>query len=138
MANLSVTAGSVLFTSGSTAQGIAGAAITAGQPLYIDTANGSVLKLAGAASTALIATVAGISLHAAGIGQPIIYALTGSLINIGATTAKGMHYFASDTAGAIAPLADIATTGWRFARIGYATTTAGVFVVDIKNTGVVV
>lgn len=136
MANLSVTAGSVLFTSGSQQTGIAGAAITAGQPLYIDTANGNVLKLAGAASTALVATVAGVSLHAAGIGQPITYALPGSIINIGATTAKGMHYFASDTAGAIAPLADIATVTWRFSRIGYATTTGGVFVVDIKNTGV--
>lgn len=136
MANLSVTAGSVLFTSGSQGQGIAGAAITAGQPLYIDTAAGNVLKLAGAASTALVATVAGISLHAAGIGQPITYALTGSIINIGATTAKGMVYYVSDTAGAIMPQADVATATWRFSRLGYATSTAGAFVVDIKNTGV--
>ncbi len=136
MANLTVTAASVIFTSGSKETGVAGAAITAGQPLYIDTANSNVLKLAQADGTALEATVAGVALHAAGTGQPVTYALTGSTINIGATTAKGMHYFASDTAGAVAPLADIATTAWYFSRIGYATTTGGVFIVDIKNTGV--
>jgi hypothetical protein len=138
MANLSITAGSVLWTSGNKEVGVAGAAITAGQPVYVDTANSNVIKLAGAASTALVATVAGVALHAAGTGQPISYATTGSIINIGATTAKGMVYYASDTAGAIMPQADVATSTWYFSRIGYATTTGGVFVVDIKNTGVVV
>jgi hypothetical protein len=136
MADLTITAASVLWTSGSKEVGVAGAAITAGQPLYIDTANNNVLKLAQCDGTALEATVAGVALHAAGTGQPISYATPGSIINIGATTAKGMHYFASNTAGAVAPLADIATSTWYFSRIGYATTTAGVFVVDIKNTGV--
>jgi hypothetical protein len=137
MADLTVTAASVLWTSGTKEVGIAGAAITAGQALYIDTANSNVLKLAQADGTALEATVAGVALHAAGTGQPVSYATTGSIINIGATTAK-VHYVVSATAGGVAPIADIATTGHYISRIGYATTAGGVFVVDIKNTGVTV
>jgi hypothetical protein len=138
MANLSVTAASVLWTSGTKENGVAGAAITAGQPVYIDTANSNVIKLAQCDGTALEATVAGVALHAAGTGQPISYASTGSVINIGATTVKGAQYFVSDTAGSLMPIADVATTGWYFSRVGYATGTTGGFVVDIKNTGVVV
>jgi hypothetical protein len=138
MADLTVTAASVLFTTGTKSTGVAGAAITAGQPLYIDTANNNVLKLAQCDSTALEATVEGIALHAAGTGQPIVYAANGSTINVGATTAKTTTYLVSATAGGIAPQADISTGGFRISRIGYATATDGTFVVDIRNTGATV
>lgn len=136
MADLTITAGNVLWTSGTKETGVAGAAITAGQVLYIDTANSNVLKLAQADGTALEATVAGIALHAAGSGQPVTYATSGTIMNVGATTAKTTTYLVSGTAGGIAPQADITTAGWYHSRVGYATGTTGGFVVDIKNTGV--
>ncbi len=80
MAAISVTATSVLKGTGcTTARGIAGASITAGQPLWKDSSASDVLKLADANLSADAATVVGISLHAAGIGQPIEYATGGNL-----------------------------------------------------------
>lgn len=136
MADLTVTAGSVLFTSGTKLTGVAGAAITAGQGLYLDSAT-TTLKLAFSAGTAAEADAVGIALHSAGSGQPVTYAAHGSLINIGATTAKTTTYVASATAGGVAPQADLVSTN-KIVRLGYATATTGAFVVDIKNTGAVV
>jgi hypothetical protein len=107
MADLTVTAASVLLTSGSVESGTAGAAITAGQALYKDSTDSYSLKLAQADGTAAEADAVGIALHAAGDGQPIAYARTGAVINIGATTAKTTTYVVSATAGGVAPQADL-------------------------------
>ena len=136
MADLTVTAGSVLFTSGTKTTGVAGAAITAGQGLYLDAATNT-LKLAVSTSAAP-ADAVGIALHAAGSGQPVTYAANGSLINIGATTSKATTYMVSaGAAGGVAPQADLVSTN-KIVRLGYATATDGSFVVDIRNTGVAV
>lgn len=136
MADLTVTAASVLFTSGTKETGVAGATVTAGQALYLDSATNT-LKLAVATSAAP-ADAVGIALHAAGSGQPVTYAKHGSLINIGATTAKTTTYMVSAAAaGGIAAQADLASTN-KIVRLGYATATTGDFVVDIKNTGAAV
>jgi hypothetical protein len=82
MADLTVTAASVLWTSGSKISGIAGASVTAGQALYLDSTT-STLKLAQADGTTAEAAAVGIALHAAGTGQPLVYADQGSIINIG-------------------------------------------------------
>ena len=137
MADLTITAASVLFTSGTKLTGVAGASLTAGQAIYIDTANNNVIKLAQSDGTTLESTVEGVTLHAAGTGQPIVYAGNGSVINIGATTAKTTTYHVSATAGGICPQADLVSTN-KIARVGYATATDGTFVIDIKNTGAVV
>jgi hypothetical protein len=134
MADLTVTAASVLWTSGPKVTGVAGASITAGQSLYLDSAT-STLKLAQCDGTAAEADAVGVALHAAGSGQPLTYAAQGALINIGATTAK-THYLVSATAGGVAPLADITTSTHKIVRLGYGIDAAGVFQVDIKNTGV--
>jgi hypothetical protein len=136
MADLTVTAASVLWTSGSKIPGIAGAAVTAGQAVYLDSTT-STLKLAQADGTAAEAAAVGIALHAAGTGQPLVYADQGSVINIGATTTKATTYMVSATAGGVAPQADL-TSGQRISRLGYATDAVGAFVVDLKNTGVAV
>jgi hypothetical protein len=136
MADLTVTAASVLFTSGTKNTGVAGATITAGQSLYLDSAD-SKLKLAQADGTAAEVAAVGIALHAAGANQPLTYAGSGSVINIGATTVKTTTYVVSATAGGVAPQADL-TSGHRICRLGYATATDGTFVVDIKNHGAVV
>jgi hypothetical protein len=136
MADLSITAANVLFTSGTKVTGVAGAAITAGQSLYLDSAT-STLKLAQSDGTAAEVDLVGVALHAAGSGQPVTYAGTGSTINIGATTSKATTYVVSATAGGIAPQADLVSTN-RICRVGYATATDGTFVVDIRNVGAVI
>jgi hypothetical protein len=107
MANLTVTAANVLRLDGATVDGIAGAAITAGQVCYYDDTT-QTYKLAGAAGTALIADARGIALNNAGIGQPVRI-LNGGHINPGGTVAVGIIYCVSATLGAIAPSADLAS-----------------------------
>jgi hypothetical protein len=136
MADLTVTPGNVLFTSGTKITGTAGAAVTAGQAVYEDSTT-STLKLAQADGTAAEVAAVGIALHAAGSGQPLVYAGQGSVINIGATTSTATTYVVSATAGGVAPQADLVSTN-KITRLGYATGAGGVFVVDIKNTGATV
>jgi hypothetical protein len=136
MADLTVTAASVLFTSGSKLTGTAGAAVTAGQVVYLDSA-ASTLKLSQSDGTTAEAAAVGIALHAAGSGQPLTYAPTGSVINIGATTSKATTYVVSAAAGGVCPQADLVSTN-KITRVGYATATDGSFVVDIRATGAVV
>jgi hypothetical protein len=133
MADLTITAASVLYTSGPQSSGVAGASTTAGQAVYLDSTT-STLKLAQSDGTAAEVAAVGIALNAAGTGQPIVYAASGATINIGATTSKATTYFVSTSAGGVAPQADVSTN--RICRLGYATATDGTFVVDIRNTGV--
>jgi len=108
MADLSITAANVAQGTGAILrQGTAGATITAGQPLYIDTGDSNKLKAADADSTALTSTVAGIALHAASDGQPIKYIESGALFVPGATLTQGEVYVLSGTAGGIAPIGDL-------------------------------
>jgi hypothetical protein len=137
MADLTITAASVLYTSGPKVSSYnAGAAVTAGQGVYLDSTT-STLKLAQSDGTAAEADAVGIALHAAGTGQPLTYAATGAVINIGATTAKTTTYVVATTAGGVAPQADL-TSGNRIVRLGHATATDGSFIVDIRNVGATV
>lgn len=109
MADLVITAGSVI--AGSSAKkrtGVAGEAMTAGELLYVDAADGNKLKLTDA-NPATAHVVAGIALHAAASGQPITYAMEDDDLTIGATVAIGDVLIASPAAGKIAPVADKAT-----------------------------
>lgn len=133
MADLTVTATSVAFTSGTQTTGTAGETITAGMGVYLKSSDSQLYK-AQADGTAAEATAVGISLHAATDNQPLTYAGSGSTINIGATTSKATTYVVAATAGGVAPQADL-TAGQYITRLGYATATDGTFVVDIKVTG---
>lgn len=136
MADLTITAANVVPTTVTQLSGIAGATVTAGQALYLDSTVGT-LKLALAAGTAAQADVVGIALHGALTGQPLVYASQGSTLNIGATTAKTTAYVLSATAGGIAPQADLVSTN-KIVYLGYATATTGAFVVNLRNTGAVI
>lgn len=136
MADLTITAASVLLTSGTKATGTAGESITAGQAVYLKASDSKLWK-AQADGTAAEAIAVGIALHAAGAGQPLSYAEPGAVINIGATTSKATVYVVSATAGGVAPIADLTSTQY-LSHLGYATATDGSFVVKITNTGVVV
>lgn len=133
MADLTITAASVSFTSGQKDTGIAGASVTAGQAVYLDAAT-SRYKLAQCDGTSAEADAVGIALHASGNGQPLTVAKSGSVINIGATTAAGVFYYLSATAGGIAPVGDLVSTN-KVVSLGYATSTGGAFVVKVTNTG---
>ena len=111
MADLTITASQVLPGTGVTqANGTAGETITAGQPVYKDSTDSNHLKLAGAASTAAIATCVGISAHASLDGQPLTYYTAGLVtIGAGAAPAEGVMYTLSTTAGKITTDAIVST-----------------------------
>lgn len=119
MAALTITAANVVKGSGATVQnGTAGAAITAGQPIYKDAGAGNVLKLCDCnAGTAAPANCDGIALHAAATGQPIAYQDAGE-ITIGATVVAGEVYCVGGTPGTIVPRGDL-TTGDRLSVLAF-------------------
>jgi hypothetical protein len=137
VADITVTAANVVRGSGaSVADGIAGATITAGQTVYIDTGDSNKLKLADCDSgTVAVRTLAGIALHGSLSGQPLRY-LTAGPITIGGTVAPGRYYVLSDTAGGIMPEEDL-EAGDYFVGIGYGLSATDIQV-DIKYTTVAV
>lgn len=135
MAALTITAGSVVPGTGATIENsTAGATITAGQLVYLDTTT-STMKLADANGAAALRSVYGIALNGASSGQPVSV-LTKGNITIGATVVTGTIYVSGATSpGDINPAADL-TTGWYTSVIGVATSTT-VIAVQIQNSGAV-
>jgi hypothetical protein len=128
MADLTITAASVLAGSGAKkVNGTAGATITAGQAVYLDSADNEYKLADNDSATAAVRTVAGIALHASLDGQPLTILSQGP-ITIGATTAVGEVYCLSSTAGGICPVADIAAGDYN-TIIGIGTSTT---VIDVK------
>lgn len=133
MADLTITAASVLKGSGAaTTKGVAGATVTAGQVVYKEASSGK-YKLADADNaTAEIRQPDGIALNGASDGQPL-EVLTGGDITIGATVTAGTAYYLSPNPGGIAPLADV-LTGDDIVLVGLATS-ASVIKVGFVITG---
>lgn len=92
-------------------QGIAGATITAGQSVYLDTTDMR-FKLADANGSTTQAAVVGIALNNASAGQPITVAYEDDDFSPGATVTNGTFYVLSANPGGVAPAADI-VAGWR-------------------------
>lgn len=134
MADLAPTAGSVVAAEGiSKTEQIAGASIVAGDWLYMDTANNNVMKLAQADGTALEATVYGMALNTASIGQPVLVARAGD-VDFGCTITVAAVYILSVNAGKIAPVADLASSSY-LSIVGYGTA-ADNLTIAIQNSGV--
>lgn len=132
MAVLAITAANVAKgANANTKNGTAGAAITQGQPVYID-ATAKTLFPADADVLASAAVV-GIALNAASAGQPVTYQTSGP-ITIGATVVTGTAYYASTTAGAVCLESDLASGDFA-TFLGFATSTT-VITLDIKASGV--
>lgn len=89
--------------------GTAGAAVTAGQPVYEDGSDGGKLKPASNASEAA-SKVVGIALNDSADEQPLTYQYDGG-VDIGAALNVGTVYILS-AAGAISPAADAVATDW--------------------------
>jgi hypothetical protein len=134
MADLTITAASVISGSGAKKTlGVAGAAITAGQAVYLD-ATTNTFKLADDNSATAAARVPfGIALHAASAGQPLSVQTEGP-ITIGAALTAGVAYYLSDVPGGICPVADLAA-GEYPSILGIATSTT-VLDLDIQRSGV--
>ena len=131
MAEISVTASAIRGESSGMSRGTAGATITAGQTLYLD--SNSKLQLADANNTSADEVV-GIALHGSLADQPLAYSSSGNVTFNAALTA-GIFYVVGTTAGSIAPISD-ATTGWRVLKLGYATSTTNLRL-EITDTGVI-
>jgi hypothetical protein len=122
MADLTITAANVKKTDSTLiTEGIAGATITAGQPVYKDSTASNKLKPADADVLASAAAV-GIALHGASADQPLKYA-TGGNLTLGVVMTAGAVYVVSTTAGGIAPVADLGS-GDFVTLLGIATSTS--------------
>lgn len=122
MAALSITAASVIPSANAVvAIGTAGATITAGQTLYIDTADSNKLKLYDADGSATTSTMAGIALCGASSGQQVRYVTQDPALVLGCTMAVGDTLWGSDTAGGITSTAADLTTGDYVTCIGVCT-----------------
>lgn len=109
MADLAITAANVIASTGVTTQkGTAGAAITAGQVVYLDTSTGKyALADADDVPAGGFARLY-IALNGAADGQPLSVLQSGQ-VAMGSVFTAGTSYYLSDTPGGIAPRADLAT-----------------------------
>lgn len=135
MSDISITATSVLPTGTTLLEhGIAGASVTAGQPVYKEASTGKFKLSDNDNATAEVRGVYGVAMHAAGAGQPLAVALPGSDITLNAVLTAGVDYYLSATAGGICPIADV-TSGHDPVRVGYATSTTNLKVA-VSDPGV--
>lgn len=128
MSDLSITAASVLAGTGARkVLGAAGATVTAGKVVYLDTSDNE-YKLADCDSaTEAARSPDGIALNGASDGQPLVVLEEGPC-TIGATLTPGTTYYLSPNAGGICPLTDVLSGDYPVI-VGIATSTT---VLDVK------
>lgn len=139
MAAYTITAAEVTAGTGATVlYGIAGAAITAGQSLYLDSTTNT-LKLAQADGTAAEAACVGVAINSSAAGQPCGYVAQGDVnLDTAALTgaSKGEVTTLGATAGGLYPNEDVQTTE-RVTIVGIMkTSNPGVLTVAINNSGI--
>lgn len=125
MAAITVTAASVARVDGEVLNGyLAGATITAGQSVYVDS-NGAVQvgTNASSAGSGVSAAAVGIALNGGGSGQPIAILKNGT-VNIGGTVAVGKQYVLG-TSGGIIPVDDVAGSEY-ITTVGVGATAANI------------
>ncbi len=112
----------------------AGATITAGQAVYLDSSTNT-WKLADNDLSAAGANARGIALNGAGSGQPVRVQTNGP-VTLGAAAAMtiGETYCVDTVAGSIVPIADVGAAE-RVTILGVAST-AAILVLKINATGV--
>jgi hypothetical protein len=133
MVDVSITATGVLPSGNASIDrsGVAGAAVTAGQVVYKESATG-LIKLADCDSATAEAKVPyGIALNGAATGQPVAVCTSGD-VTVGGTLVGGTAYYLSDTAGGIRTTPD---TGDLVVLLGLAKSTT-VLTLRIQNSGV--
>jgi hypothetical protein len=133
MADLVITAANVAAGAGATIDRThnAGATITAGQVVALDTDN-TYKPADNNSGTAALRVAAGIALNAASSGQPV-GVLTAGPITIGAAVSANVGYYLSANAGGVCPIADL-SAGMYPSFLGFATSTT-VLNVNIQAAG---
>jgi len=130
MADIIVTATSVLPGTGTLIQGTLGATVTAGQIVYL---NSTTYSLA-LSDTAAHAAWSGVALNGGASGQPVQIQTTGTY-TAGGTVSIGKIYVVSATAGGVRPVDDIA--GGEFISVfGIGTSATVIQMIDVRNSGV--
>lgn len=133
MADLVLTPASVIAASDATTEsGVAGATITAGQVVALNTTTGKYV-LADADGASGIDRPRGIALNGASDGQPLKIAKAGN-VTLGAVLTAGVSYFLSPTPGGIGVRGDVLTADI-VSSLGIATSTT-VLALDIQYSGV--
>lgn len=133
MADIAITAANVVAGSDAVREsGTAGATVTAGQLVYLDTSDMK-YKLADSNGAAALRVPSGIALHGAANNQPLVIQKAGD-ITIGGTMTAGVAYYLSDTPGGICPVADLGS-GEYPCIVGIAKSTS-VLTVSIQPSGV--
>lgn len=134
MADLIITAANVIADSRArTTLGKAGATITAGQIVYLDSATATYKLADNNSATVAARSPVGVALNGASSGQPLVVAESGR-VTIGATLTAGVAYYLSDTPGGLCPVADVGA-GEYSTIIGIAVSTT-VMNVKIQESGV--
>lgn len=109
MADLTITAANVLpGANASMATGTAGAAITAGQVVYLASATKKWMLADADSATAEARKAGGIALNNAALNQPLAVATSGD-VTVGGTMTAGTALYVSGTPGGLCPVADVAT-----------------------------
>lgn len=90
---------------------IYGATVSAGQPVYQDTADGE-YKLTDADASLATAKARGIAMTPGVDGGYGIIARSGSIILVGTTMTQGVTYYVGPTAGEIVPDGDVASADY--------------------------
>lgn len=136
MADVTVTAASVVpgTTGAEFEDGKAGATLTAGQLVYLDTTTNT-YKLADANASAVTPVIRGVTMNGGASGQYIRIQRKGRY-TVGGTVVVGTIYVASGTAGGIAPSTDL-VSGWYTSVLGVGVT-AAIIDIQINNSGVAV
>lgn len=134
MSDLSITAANVIAQAGAKIRNVtAGATITAGQMVYLDTADGEYKLADSNSATQAVQETAGMALNGAADGQPLAILIEGD-VALGAILTAGARYYLSPDAGGIQPEADLAS-GDEINLIGLAKSTT-VLAVKITRPGV--
>lgn len=120
MADLTITAASVIAGASAVIDRThnAGAAVTAGQTVYLDPADATYKLSDNNSGTAAARVVSGIALNGAASGQPLAV-VTNGLVTIGAAVTAGVGYYLSATPGGICPIADLGSGSYP-SLIGFA------------------
>lgn len=134
MTDISITAANVVSGSDAVVEhGIAGAAITAGQVVYLDSSTNKYGLADSNSATAAVRAPRGVALNGAAADQPLAIQRSGA-ITIGGTLTAGVAYYLSDTPGGICPVADVGS-GEYSVVLGMAAS-ASVLNLDIQASGV--
>jgi hypothetical protein len=133
MADISLTASAVVPSSAAVIRkATAGATITAGQLLYLDTADLDAqgigkAKLSDANGAAALRVVDGIAVNGASAGQPVEYVTYDPALAVAASDLTANQvWISSATPGGIAPVADL-TTGWYLTAIAVVKSATTIF-----------